>query len=120
MENCIFQLGTINKKLLLPLIYIIIYICINIFWNYTEYNEFIFYLEGVGFSVGQMITYLIGNAWKYHYVSRKSTRNKTKNYFKNYSILFLIDSFYMISNLFSLYYEIDEEKSRQLYINDGL
>ena len=120
MENFIFQLGTINKKLLLPLIYIIIYICINIFWNYTEYNEFIFYLEGFGFSVGQMITYLIGNACKYHNVTRKISRNKTKNYFKNYSILFLIDSFYMISNLFSLYYEIDEEKSRQLYINDGL
>ena len=119
MENCIFQLGTINKKLLLPLIYIIIYICINIFWNYTEYDELIFYLEGVGFSVGQMITYLLGNAWKYRYVSRKSIRKKSK-IFKNYSILFLIDSFYMISNLFSLYYVGDEENSRELYINDGI
>ena len=56
MKNFIFRLGTINKKLLLPLIYIIIYICINIFWNYTEYNEFTFYLESIGFSIGQIIT----------------------------------------------------------------
>ena len=119
MKNCIFQLGTINKKLLLPLIYIVIYICINIFWNYTEYDELIFYLEGVGFSVGQMITYLLGNAWKYRYVSRKSIRKKSK-IFKNYSILFLIDSFYMASNLFSLYYEGDEENSRELFINDAI
>ena len=113
MENFIFRLGTINKKLLLPLIYIIIYICINIFWNYTVYNEFTFYLESIGFSIGQTMTYILGRAWKYHNVTRNSNLNKTKKYFKNYSILFLIDAFYMLSNLFSLYYEGDEENSRE-------
>ena len=78
MENFIFRLGTINKKLLLPLIYIIIYICINIFWNYTEYNEFTFYLESIGFSIGQIITYSLGRAWKYHNATRNSNLKKKK------------------------------------------
>ena len=64
MANFIFSLGIIDKRLLLPLIYIIFNICLNIFYNFTEYNEVTLFLEGFGYSIGQILIIFIGCAFK--------------------------------------------------------
>ena len=95
MTNFIFSLGFFDKKLFLPLIYMIIYIVVQIFWNYTVYNEVVFFLENFGFSIGQILTCVIGCAFKYKGITKKKTYQQKKNYFRDYSVLFLIDAFYL-------------------------
>ena len=117
----IITLGIIDKKLLYPLIYIIVYIAIQIYWIYTEYNEVTLYIESIGFSVGQIMTVLINCIFKYKRNTKKNSQSK--NYFKDFLILLIIDGFYFISNLFTTITGDDEEDtdtSRELYINDAL
>ena len=57
MTNFIFSLGLINKKLLLPLTYTILYLCINIYYIYVENNEVTLFIEYFGFAIGQISTF---------------------------------------------------------------
>ena len=123
MANFIFSLGKIDKKLLFPLIYIILYICLNIFYNYTEYSVVTLFLEGFGFSIGQMLTIFVGCAFKYNRIRTKKKNEPILEFIKNYSFLFIIDAVYMLSNLlpyFAFGDEEEEDSSRELFINDAI
>ena len=123
MANFIFSLGKIDKKLLFPLIYIILYICLNIFYNYTEYSVITLFLEGFGFSIGQMLTIFVGCAFKYNRIRTKKKNEPILEFIKNYSFLFMIDAVYMLSNLlpyFAFGDEEEEDSSRELFINDAI
>ena len=123
MANFIFSLGKIDKKLLFPFIYIILYICLNIFYNYTEYSVVTLFLEGFGFSIGQMLTIFVGCAFKYNRIRTKKKNEPILEFFKNYSFLFIIDAVYMLSNLlpyFAFGDEEEEDSSRELFINDAI
>ena len=97
MAEFVISLGNINKKLLIPLIYIIIYIIIQIFYLYNEYNEVSLYIQGFGLSIGQILTYFIGNIIKYRSINEKKNKRSLIKSIKDYLILFFIDCFYMIS-----------------------
>ena len=123
MANFIFSLGKIDKKLLFPLIYIILYICLNIFYNYTEYSVITLFLEGFGFSIGQMLTIFVGCAFKYNRIRTKKKNEPILEFIKNYFFLFVIDAVYMLSNLlpyFAFGDEEEEDSSRELFINDAI
>ena len=123
MANFIFSLGKIDKKLLFPLIYIILYICLNIFYNYTEYSVVTLFLEGFGFSIGQMLTIFVGCAFKYNRIRTKKKNEPILEFIKNYFFLFVIDAVYMLSNLlpyFAFGDEEEEDSSRELFINDAI
>lgn len=66
MANFIFSLGITSKKLLLPLIYIIVYALMNIYYFYNVDNLVVLYLDGFGFSIGQILTYFISNLIRYN------------------------------------------------------
>ena len=121
MSNFIFSLGTINKKLLLPFIYIILYIFINILAGGK--NDIVtFYLSSFGQSIGQIMTYFIGRITKYESESSEKNEKLIKHYKRDYFFLFLVCVFYIISYLF--YYSIEivnqDGSYRELFINDAL
>ena len=131
MADFIISLGDINKKLLIPLIYIIIYIIINFYSCSNESNEVTLFLQGLGFSIGQILSYPVGNIINYRSINEKKNKNTLIQYIKNYFILFLIDCFYMINNLIPFYFvgentnegeKMDEENHsvEDLFINDAL
>ena len=64
----IISLGTIDKKLLIPLAYIIINIFTNIYWLNQEYNIITLFIEGFGYSIGQIITIFLRSAFKYNII----------------------------------------------------
>ena len=131
MAEFVISLGNINKKLLIPLIYIIIYIIIQIFYLYNEYNEVSLYIQGFGFSIGQILTYFIGNIIKYRSINEKKNKRSLIKSIKDYLILFFIDCFYMIDNLIPYYFfeentNVDEEMNQdnqpidELFIADSI
>ena len=124
MTNFIISFGTINKKMLIPLIYIILYIFYNIYNFSIEYNEVSLFIDGIGFSVGELLIFFIAQFIKYRRNSKKKKKLFNKQYIKDYLILFLINIFYMIMRLMPFYFltqdETDAGKYKELYINDSL
>ena len=132
MANFIISLGILNKKLLLPLIYLVLYTFINFFYFYNEYNEVTMYLEHFGFSVGQMMTYFIIYAFKYHRVSVKKKKKSLISSIKDYFFLLVINCFYMVDYIFPYYIngenapeeekpdESEMDKVEELFITDGI
>ena len=103
MSNFLISLGNLNKKLLLPFIYIIVYIIVNFFYFYNEYNGAIMFLEHFGFSLGEMMTYFIVYAFKYQSTLEKKKKRSLIKSFKDYFVLFLINIFYMIDYVLPYY-----------------
>ena len=66
MSNFIFSLGIIDKKLLFPLFYMILYLGINIYYNSIENNEPNLFLDLFGFGTIQILTFFVSNAIKYN------------------------------------------------------
>jgi len=95
MANFIISVGTINKKLLFPLIYFIISIFVNVFNLSVEYNEVSEFLDGFGFSLGEIFSFFIGQIIKYKRIDPKKKKIK-KKFFLDYFFLFLISAFYLI------------------------
>ena len=62
MAKFIFSIGTINKKLLYPLSYSIVYSLIQIYYYIRVGNDSIvpWYLEGFGNSTGQIMSFFYG------------------------------------------------------------
>ena len=124
MTNFIISFGTINKKMLIPLIYIILYIFYNIYNFSIEYNEVSLFIDGIGFSVGELLIFFIAQFIKYRRNSKKKKKLFNKQYIKDYLILFLINIFYMIMRLMPFYFltqdETDAGKYKELFINDSL
>ena len=100
MSKFIISLGIVNKKLFLPLIYLIVYSLINIFYFYNVNDLVSVYLDGFGFSTGQILTYFFSNLIRYTQITTKNKKkSKRQNFIKDYFFLFLIDAFYMVNNL---------------------
>ena len=120
MSNFFISLGTITKKLILPLIYIIIYSFVNIYYVFVESNEVTMYLERLGYALGQISTFFISNIIKYKRINPKKKKTSVKQYFKNYSFLFLIDILYTLHEFFTIYFRgvIDIKDYSELYISD--
>ena len=128
MSNFIFILGKINKRLLFPLIYIIIHIPMHLYWEkYGDYgyNQAEFYLEYFGCSIGEILTVLV-RVFIYRGDSKnieKDSNTQNNNYFKNYGIMFLFEILSDICALLSSLSEYETESgesSRELYINDTI
>ena len=96
MSNFFISLGNLNKKLFLPFIYIIVYIIVNFYYFYNEYNVAIMFLEHFGFSFGEMMTYFIAYSFKYQSTLEKKKKKSLIKSFKDYFALFLINIFFMI------------------------
>ena len=99
MVDFIIGLGNIDKKLLLPFIYILLYILINIYHNYNTDDVVTLYLEGFGHSIGDIIIFLVFNIIRFIRYKVKFNIIEKKpvcNYFKDYIFLFMIDCFYML------------------------
>ena len=90
----------------------------NIYYFYNVDNLVVLYLDGFGFSIGQILTYFISNLIRYTKIITNKSNDKMKNYIKDYYILFLIDCFYMVNNL--LPYFLPEADYSSLYTNDAI
>ena len=99
MSKFIISLGKIDKKLILPLIYIIIFSLIIYYAEKRAGNMAISFIECIGISLGSIMTYFISIAFKYKSVSYKK-RKEIKKYFKDIFLLFIINFFYLLSDLF--------------------
>ena len=89
MAKFIISLGMINKKLLFPLIYFIIYIFVNIYNNNVniENNEVFIFIDGFGFSLGEISAFFVGQIIKYKRIDTKKKKIK-KKFFLDYFFLF--------------------------------
>ena len=85
MAKFIISIGIINKKMLFPLIYFIIYIFVNIYNLNVEYNEVSIFIDGFGFSLGEVSAFFIGQIIKYKRIDTKKKRIKKK---------FILDHFF--------------------------
>ena len=130
MANFFISFGLLNKKLLFPLIYILIYFCANIYNLYSEDNEVSLFIDGFGYSFGQILTFFINQFFKYRRNIIKKKKIPSKKYFIDYLFLFLISIFYHILGLtpFYIYKSNENENSkemiaykyRDLFINDAI
>ena len=124
MSKCIFSLGKINIKLILPLIDIALFIIINIFKSYIkDDSDGIFFLYNIGYSLGQIMTIFINFAFKYRKIYRKKKKKEQfKNICKNYLLLIMINTFYFLSQAFTLTYlfKLLEKSLSYYYLNDCL
>ena len=96
MAKFIFSLGVIEKKSLLPLIYVISHICVNIYKNYAVNELFDTYIENLGICFGQLMTFFVGRLIKYRSKTHQKIKRPFLHYIKDYIILFIISSFYML------------------------
>ena len=55
----IIALGAINKKLIYPLIYLIIFSLLYVYWSDEESNVVILAIESFGTSIGQIFTVFV-------------------------------------------------------------
>ena len=83
MAKFIFSIGTINKKLLYPLSYAIVYSLIQIYYYIRADNDGIvpWYLEGFGNSTGQIMSFFYGKIFNYNRISNKKDKRHIKHYF---------------------------------------
>ena len=104
MSNFIISLGIINKKLLIPIIYIIIYFFVHFINQNAEYNEVYVFLDGFGYSLGELSSFFVAQFLKYRRIGyKKKQKTLVRQYFKDYFILLLILLFYMIMKLLPFY-----------------
>ena len=79
---------------------------------------------GLGFSLGECLTFVVNRIFKYNRISTKKKKVSLKQYLKDYSILFVINTFFMIHRLLPFYFlkndEENKNKHRDLFINDSL
>ena len=124
MAKFFISLGIINKKMLFLLVYIGLVIFINIYNLSFKYNEVSLFIDGLGFSLGECLTFVVNRIFKYNRISTKKKKVSLKQYLKDYSILFVINTFFMIHRLLPFYFlkndEENKNKHRDLFINDSL
>ena len=125
MAKFIIAFGVVNKKMLFPLLYIIVVSLINIYNSSLKYNEVFLFIVGFGFSLGQLLTFFLNHAFKYRRVSLKIKKVSLKQYIKDYFILFIIDALFMLHRLTPFYFlkkgkNDNNNKYREMFINDSL
>ena len=82
MTNCIFSLGIIDKRLYIPLLNIISYIVICIYYYFCPEDDTNVFIFSLGCSVGEMLTILIPYIFKY-----KNEADKKKQKFSQKKFL---------------------------------
>ena len=134
MARFIISLGIINKKLLIPSIYTLLYILVNIYYIDEDYNEVRIFVEALGMSIGEMSIYFTQNIFKYRRIAtKKKKRNTVRQYVKYYSILFFFILINILNKLSPFYIFTEDENSettevedkdkgkyRELFMNDAL
>ena len=124
MSKFIISIGLINKAIYLPIIYMILYIGLNFFWIYQVDNEICNHLEGFGSALGHIYIYGIGSLCKYRRIKNnniKKIEKTNKKYFKDYSILFVINLFYFLTEKLQNYFsDIGKDSFIELYIKDSV
>ena len=116
----IISIGTVNKKLLWPLIYSILYAVLHIYWSLYGNNIATLIIESYGAFIGEILTVFINIKFKY----KLKRKNKFKpNYFKDISILVLLNIFYLISSLFKAYFAKPDDNTsyvNEFFVNEGI
>ena len=121
MARFIISLGVINKKMIIPLIYIMMIIVYNLSYLLYKYNEVSLFINGFGFSQGQLLVFFLNIIFKYRRTLAKKKKVPMKQYIKDYSILFLINAFFMFQRLIPYYVVINTKNEyRELFMNDSL
>ena len=134
MARFIISLGIINKKLLIPSIYTLVCILVNIYYIDKDYNEVRIFVDALGMSIGEMSIYFTQNIFKYRRIAtKKKKRNTVRQYVKDYSILFFFILINILTKLSPFYIYTEDENSetteledkdkgkyRELFMNDAL
>ena len=130
MPKFVIKLGSVNKKLFLPFLYVILYSFIEIYDNHIdpvnsdEYEIVILYLHDFGISFSEIIMFFISKALKYKSRYKTIKIIKKRNYIKDFLLLFLFSSLFLISSLSPFYIKKMKEKYNdtytELYINDAI
>ena len=126
MSGYIFTLGKIDKKLLIPLIYLLLYAIILIFNTETYSNISPIYIENYGMSFADIMVFFVSNVAKYTFKTKSSEKSERQNYLKDFGILFLISAFskfndflpYLLDKLDNVKGKTEDENSRILLVND--
>ena len=106
MSKCIFSLGTIDKRLYIPLLNIINYIVIDIYYIFfpeDDVNVFIYYF---GYSLGEMMTVFVPYIFKYKNGTKK-IKNFTKENLIDYSIYLFLDLLIILTEDVLVYFTDD-------------
>ena len=121
MSKFIFSLGKIDRKLILPLIHIILFSLVFLYGTNREQNMATLFIEYLSLAIGEIMAFFISIAFKYKRVSYKKKKT-AKNYLKDFSIFFIIDFIFVLTYLFFLLSLKDEETDlfREIYINDTI
>ena len=126
MSNSIFILGKMDKKLLIPLIYLLFSILINIFNSKKYSNISASYIENFGGTIGDIFVFFISVIVKYAFKTKLIKKSEKQNYLKDFGILFLITAFNIFKE--NIPYILDKynkdknkiDNSAQLLVNDAL
>ena len=128
MAKFIFALGAINKKVLYPLFFIIVFALIQIYYHFRADSVVAWYLEGFGTSTGQIMSFFLGNVFNYKKIAIKKQKRNIKNYFIDFIFIFLLSALFRIVDLMA-YNMIkikktnnngEGDKSANLYLNEGI
>ena len=98
MSKFIISIGLINKYIYLPIIYMLIYIGMNIFWTFQGINEACIHLESFGSALGHIYVYAISTLFKYR---RNKINNINKIEKSNKNILKIFPFFF---NYYAFFY----------------
>lgn len=124
MSKFIISIGLINKYIYLPIIYMLIYIGMNIFWTFQGINEACIHLESFGSALGHIYVYAISTLFKYRR-NKINNINKieksNKKYFKDFSILFVIITLFFIVDILQSYgLDLGKDSYIEYNIKDSL
>jgi hypothetical protein len=107
MVKCIFSLGIVDKKLLIPLLNSLNYIVTNIYFHFypeDDVNIFIYY---IGFAIGEIMISLLPYIFKYKNKGKKE-KKCTKSNIIDYLFMLLIDLFAIVAKNVTIYFSGDE------------
>ena len=122
MVEFFISYGHIDKvynKLYLSLVYLIIFIGINIFWNFYECNKLSFYIENFGISIGQICSFFVRTIMKsiekndIIYIKKYIK----KSFVKDYSLLLVFNIIFGVANILKVYIANDPKDLNNINID---
>ena len=121
MSKCIFSLGIIDKKLIIPLLEIIIYMIYFIYESFDPSDKINILFFYFGNSIGEMITFYIPYIFKYenNYKTKNKKQKKcTKNNIIDYFFLLL---FHLLKTICVIYeFHMDDENTSYICTMEAL
>ena len=125
MAKCFISFGIINKKMLFPLIYIIISSLINIYGLNKENKEVFKFMSDFESILGELSSFFVGQIIKYRSITEKKNKNSKKQLILDFFFFFLINSFFMLIRYIPLFFmnigkEVENDKYKDLLIIDAL